>query len=211
MDAPYSSGTDHCHCSTSQGPTQSSLATVLLNMIQRKAFSRLASAFSFSALSNLASAQAPDADLLGKPFLMRNIAVGDVTLPVSPATAILFLIAAAVLFRGVTQSASATARHILIDDHSEETKQRLVKMKGEINNDKQKFAACAKKYSKCPSGKAAGGSLGKFGQGSMVPPFDRVVFDPKTKIGVVVGPVHTGFGWHLILIEERDELRHYKD
>ena len=158
-----------------------------------------------------AEAQHNDADPLGKPFLMRNIEVGDITLPVSPATIILFLIVAIVMFRGVTQSVSATARHILIDDHSDETKNRLEKMKAEINNDKQKFAARAKKYSKCPSGKAAGGSLGKFGQGSMVPPFDRVVFDPNTKIGEVVGPVHTNFGWHLILIEERDELRHYKD
>mmetsp|Transcript_3637 Transcript_3637/g.10366 ORF Transcript_3637/g.10366 Transcript_3637/m.10366 type:complete len:178 (+) Transcript_3637:122-655(+) len=177
-------------------------------MFQRN-FTRHASAFFFSTLYNLASAQ-DDADL-GKPFLMRNIEFGDITLPVSPATVILFLIVAIVMFRGVTQSASATARHILIDDHSEETKKRLEKMKEEINNDKKKFAACASKYSKCPSGKAAGGSLGKFGQGSMVPPFDRVVFDPKTKIGVVVGPVHTNFGWHLILIEERDELRQYKD
>jgi len=162
-------------------------------------------------LHHLALAEAQqDADL-GKPFLMRNIEVGDVTLPVSPATVILFVIVAIVMFRGVTQSVSATARHILIDDHSEETKNRLETMKAEISNDKQKFAACAKKYSKCPSGKAAGGSLGKFGQGSMVPPFDGVVFDPKTKIGVVVGPVHTNFGWHLILIEERDELLHYKE
>lgn len=167
-----------------------------------------------AALQSFATAQEYDAEKereLAKPYMMRNIAIGDVTLPVSPVTVILFLLVAIMMCRGLTQSVTATARHILLDDHSEETKKRLEKMKGEINNDKTKFIACAKKYSKCPSGKQAGGSLGKFGQGSMVPPFDRVVFDPKTKVGVVVGPVHTNFGWHLILIEERDELQYYKE
>jgi len=148
---------------------------------------------------------------LAKPYLMRNIEVGGTTLPVSPVTVLLFAFVAIMMYRGVTQSTTATARHILLDDHSDESRKRLEGMKGEIGNDKSKFIAAAKKYSKCPSGKQAGGSLGKFAQGSMVPPFDAVVFDPKTKVGVVVGPVHTNFGWHLILVEERDEVEYYRE
>ena len=45
--------------------------------------------------------------------------------------------------------------------------------------------------------------LEKFTQGSMVPPFDKVVFDPNTKLKTVLGPVQTHFGWHLIYIEDR--------
>ena len=37
----------------------------------------------------------------------------------------------------------------------------------------------------------------------MVPPFDKVVFDPNTKVKTVLGPVQTQFGWHLIYIEDR--------
>ena len=80
-------------------------------------------------------------------------------------------------------------------------------MKKEIGNDKAKFAKYAAEHSVCPSGKSSGGSLGKFRLGSMVPPFDKVVFSPKNKIGEVLGPVQTQFGWHLILVHERDEQR----
>jgi peptidyl-prolyl cis-trans isomerase C len=43
--------------------------------------------------------------------------------------------------------------------------------------------------------------------GAMVPPFDKAVFTPKNKVGEVLGPVQTQFGWHLILLVERDEQR----
>lgn len=80
-------------------------------------------------------------------------------------------------------------------------------MKKEIGNDKAKFAKYAAEHSKCPSGKGNGGSLGKFNIGNMVPPFDKAVFSPKNEVGVVIGPVQTQFGWHLILVHERDEQR----
>ena len=66
---------------------------------------------------------------------------------------------------------------------------------------KQAFAENAKKHSTCPSSKQ-GGALGTFKQGQMVPAFDRVVFNEA--IGVVHGPVTTPFGYHLILIDERE-------
>ena len=48
------------------------------------------------------------------------------------------------------------------------------------------FEKLAKEHSKCPSGKQ-GGKLGKFKPGQMVKEFDKVCFDPKTKVGTVQG------------------------
>lgn len=47
------------------------------------------------------------------------------------------------------------------------------------------------------------GLLGTFPKGSMVPPFDKVCFDPATPVGTTVGPVLTQFGYHLIYIHDR--------
>ena len=33
--------------------------------------------------------------------------------------------------------------------------------------------------------------------------FDKVIFDPKTELGQVVGPVQTQFGYHLIVVDKR--------
>ena len=60
-------------------------------------------------------------------------------------------------------------------------------MKKEIGNDKAKFAKYAAEHSVCPSGKSSGGSLGKFKMGTMVPPFDNVVFTPSNKVGEELG------------------------
>lgn len=98
---------------------------------------------------------------------------------------------------------SATASHILLDD-TDESKAKLTVLKKEIGTDYNKFTAAARKYSKCPSGKAAGGSLGTFGKGAMVPPFDKVIFDKETATKTTIGPVQTNFGFHLIWIEERN-------
>jgi peptidyl-prolyl cis-trans isomerase C len=67
------------------------------------------------------------------------------------------------------------------------------------------FAQLAAKFSICPSGKRAGGSLGSFTRGRMVPAFDAVIFDPNSKVGDVLGPIQTRFGWHLIQIHSREE------
>lgn len=64
------------------------------------------------------------------------------------------------------------------------------------------FAALAQEYSKCPSGQR-GGDLGTFMKGQMVPEFEQAAL--KQEIGVVGAPVKTQFGYHLILVTERDE------
>lgn len=92
--------------------------------------------------------------------------------------------------------AKASARHILVKS---ETECQDLKKQIEEGAD---FGDIAKKHSLCPSGQQ-GGDLGEFGQGMMVPEFDKVVFSEI--IGKVHGPVKTAFGYHLIEITNRTE------
>ena len=91
----------------------------------------------------------------------------------------------------------ATARHILV-----ETEEQCNVLKGQIEGGAD-FGEVAKEHSKCPSGQA-GGNLGEFGPGQMVPEFDTVVFTEE--VNKVHGPVKTQFGFHLIEITSRSEI-----
>ena len=62
------------------------------------------------------------------------------------------------------------------------------------------FSEIAKEYSFCPSN-AQGGDLGYFTKGQMVKPFEDAVF--SLEIGKVSKPVQTQFGWHLILLTDK--------
>uniref|UniRef100_A0A7S2HC75 Peptidyl-prolyl cis-trans isomerase n=1 Tax=Helicotheca tamesis TaxID=374047 RepID=A0A7S2HC75_9STRA len=96
----------------------------------------------------------------------------------------------------------AEASHILIKGTDAEAEQKIKAIKEEIGNDVTKFAEAATQHSDCPSGRQ-GGSLGEFGRYSMVPEFDKVVFNEE--VGVVHGPIRTSFGFHLIFIERRSD------
>ena len=91
--------------------------------------------------------------------------------------------------------ATASARHILVEDEA-----FCNELKAKIASGESTFEALAQEHSKCPSG-ASGGALGSFGQGQMVPEFDKVVFNDE--VGVVHGPVQTQFGYHLLEVTER--------
>ncbi|HHD75820.1 MAG TPA: peptidylprolyl isomerase [Campylobacterales bacterium] len=91
---------------------------------------------------------------------------------------------------------AAAAKHILV-----ETEAECQALKDQINADEITFEEAAKANSQCPSSRQ-GGDLGIFDQGQMVPEFDTVVFNDELK--VVHGPVKTQFGYHLILITNRD-------
>lgn len=90
----------------------------------------------------------------------------------------------------------ASARHILVD-----TEEQCLSLKEQIENGAE-FTAIAKEHSNCPSG-AQGGELGEFGQGQMVPEFDKVVFNDE--LNTVHGPVQTQFGYHLLEVTSRSE------
>lgn len=98
--------------------------------------------------------------------------------------------------RKIPVMARASARHLLVPD--EET---CLKLKADIEGGAD-FADVAKEHSQCPSGQR-GGDLGEFGQGQMVPEFDKVVFNDE--LNVVHGPVKTQFGYHLLEITSRSE------
>ena len=61
------------------------------------------------------------------------------------------------------------------------------------------FAALAQEHSTGPSG-PSGGSLGWFGPGMMVKPFETAV--SNMEVGGVSEPVETQFGWHVIKLNE---------
>ncbi len=88
------------------------------------------------------------------------------------------------------------AKHILVD--SEDTaKQIIAQLKGGAD-----FAALAKKYSKDPGGRRQGGDLGFFKKDDMVPEFANAAFALQPG-QFTQTPVHSQFGWHVILVVER--------
>jgi peptidyl-prolyl cis-trans isomerase C len=104
------------------------------------------------------------------------------------------------------------AKHILVDNEAD-AKKIIDQLKGGAD-----FAALAKQYSKDPSGAQQGGDLGFFKQDEMVPEFATAAFALQPG-QISQTPVHTQFGWHVILLVEkrqappptfeqaRDELR----
>ena len=93
--------------------------------------------------------------------------------------------------------ASATAKHVLVDDED-----KANKIKDEIESGAKSFEDAAKEYSTCPSAQK-GGSLGTFGRGQMVKEFENAVFDGE--LNKVIGPVKTQFGYHLIWVDDKNE------
>ncbi|MEJ5306398.1 MAG: peptidylprolyl isomerase [Ignavibacteria bacterium] len=65
------------------------------------------------------------------------------------------------------------------------------------------FAKLAKDYSLDPISASRGGDLGWFGKGMMVPPFEKAAFNAK--IGEVVGPVRTDYGYHIIKVHDKSK------
>lgn len=63
------------------------------------------------------------------------------------------------------------------------------------------FAALARRLSDDPGSKSRGGELGVVGRGEFVPEFERAAFALPT--GEVSEPVRTQFGYHLILVTDR--------
>ena len=91
---------------------------------------------------------------------------------------------------------TVSARHILV-----ETEEEANNIKNEINNGLS-FADAAMKYSKCPS-KEQGGNLGEFSKGMMVPEFEKASFEAE--VGTISEPVKTQFGYHLIIVDSKNE------
>ncbi len=90
---------------------------------------------------------------------------------------------------------TVVASHILIET-LEEANSIIEEIKGGLE-----FSTAAQQYSSCPS-KNAGGNLGKFGKGQMVPEFEVATF--AMNVGDVSEPVKTQFGYHIIQLNEKN-------
>jgi hypothetical protein len=87
------------------------------------------------------------------------------------------------------------ARHILVD--TEDQARDILKA---LQNG-ESFAALAKASSKDTGSGSQGGELGWKGKGAYVPEFEAAIWSDKAKVGDVLGPIKTQYGYHIIQIE----------
>ncbi|WP_422485320.1 peptidylprolyl isomerase [Gudongella sp. DL1XJH-153] len=94
------------------------------------------------------------------------------------------------------QPETLKASHILVEDE-DKAKEVIQEL-----NDGLNFEEAAANYSSCPS-KEAGGTLGEFGRGQMVPEFEDAAFNME--VGTISEPVKTQFGYHIIRVDAKNE------
>ncbi|WP_064592200.1 peptidylprolyl isomerase [Streptobacillus moniliformis] len=91
--------------------------------------------------------------------------------------------------------------YIPSDDDAKETENKVIELMKTIT--KENFADKARELSKDPGSAQNGGDLGKANINNFVPEFRTAV--AKAEAGSIVGPIKTQFGYHIILVEEKDE------
>ena len=97
------------------------------------------------------------------------------------------------------------ASHILLSLEGESDSNAVkakAKQVAQMAREGKSLANLAKEYSKDPSSAQRGGDLGWFTRGRMVKLFEDAAF--KAKIGEIVGPVRTQYGYHIIKVTARD-------
>ncbi len=99
---------------------------------------------------------------------------------------------------GLYSGTQIRASHILVKD--EDTAKQLL---AELKAHPEKFEEIAKEKSTDTTSAQKGGDLGMFGQGRMVPEFERVAF--ALKAGELSDVVKTQYGYHIIKVAERKE------
>ena len=111
---------------------------------------------------------------------------------------------------GFSQGETVTASHILIkvdptdDDTAKAAKRARIEDLRKQLLDGADFAELAKANSDCPSA-SAGGDLGSFGKGQMVPEFEDAAF--AQPVGSVGDVVETQFGYHLIKVTDHQKAK----
>ena len=111
-----------------------------------------------------------------------------------------------------TTSEERQASHILIavkkdasDAEKAKAKQKATELAEKARAKPDSFAELAKANSQDPGSAAQGGDLGSFARGAMVKPFEDAVF--AAKVGDIVGPVQTDFGYHVIKVDDMRPLK----
>lgn len=104
-----------------------------------------------------------------------------------------------------TTNEERQASHILIavkpdasDAEKAAAKQKATALLEKARANPGSFAELARANSQDTGSSAQGGDLGSFGRGAMVKPFEDAVF--AAKVGDIVGPVQTDFGYHVIKV-----------
>lgn len=104
-----------------------------------------------------------------------------------------------------TTNEERRASHILVavkKDASEaekaKAKEKATELAAKARANPDSFADLAKANSQDPGSASQGGDLGSFSRGAMVKPFEDAVF--SAKVGDIVGPVQTDFGYHVIKV-----------
>ncbi|MBF0358763.1 MAG: peptidylprolyl isomerase [Magnetococcales bacterium] len=140
-----------------------------------------------------------------------NLDKGGVTAPIRSPQGIHIFIVTDKRFVKPTHNESlkyrVKARHILRAATENKDNQQLFneisQIRKELQDSKGSFADFAKKYSQDGSAKD-GGNLGWFTEGMMVAEFEKAAF--ALKVNEVSLPVKTRFGWHLIVLDEKQVL-----
>ncbi|MGH1280459.1 peptidylprolyl isomerase [Bacillus basilensis] len=91
------------------------------------------------------------------------------------------------------------ASHILVKDEktAKEIKEKL--------RNGEDFAALAKQYSEDPGSKEKDGELPEFGPGEMDSKFEEAAY--KLEVGQVSEPIKSSYGYHIIKLTEKKELK----
>jgi|CXWL01.1.fsa_nt_gi parvulin-like peptidyl-prolyl isomerase len=108
-----------------------------------------------------------------------------------------------------TEEEQVRARHILVDDF--EIASGLI----ERLKNGEDFAALAREFSTDTGSGEAGGDLGWFGRGAMVPEFEVAAYALKKPGDFTDAPVQSNFGYHIIQLMDRafspEQLQAVKD
>jgi peptidyl-prolyl cis-trans isomerase D len=106
--------------------------------------------------------------------------------------------------QGTTQYVRAS--HILLNLVSGPDSVKVIQKARELAREARNgadFAELARKNSQDFGATSTGGDLGWASKGTWVKPFEDAAF--KAKVGEVVGPIRTPFGWHIIKVTGRDK------
>jgi len=93
------------------------------------------------------------------------------------------------------------ASHILISFNNNKDSARTFAQRIMRQANSNNFADLAREHSEDKGSGSQGGDLGYFGRGRMVPEFEKAAFDAK--VGSIVGPVESQFGYHIIRVEDK--------
>ena len=135
-----------------------------------------------------------------------SLNIGDVSNPIQSASG--FHIVKVHNKRGgatklVTQS---KVRHILISTNELRNAQQAETLIHDLYQrarNGEEFAALAKEFSDDPGSGSLGGDLGWVNPGDMVPEFDGTM--SQTAIGGISAPFQSQFGWHVLIVEDRQK------